>query len=397
MMRKCHSNTCPVGVATQRGELRKKFNADPDWVVNYFEFLVKGLREIMAELGFKSIDEMVGQSQCLKFVDDLEHWKYKGLDLSPILYKETIGEDQGLYCSKDQNHLMDEILDWKFLEAAKPAIDKGTKVHKEFDVINTNRSLGTVLSNEISKVHKGEGLADGTVHFKLNGSAGQSVGAFLCKGVEIEIEGDANDYFGKGLSGGVLTLYPNKKVPFKPEEQIIVGNVCFYGATNGKSFIRGVAGERFCVRNSGAAVVVEGIGDHGCEYMTGGKTVVLGPTGKNFGAGMSGGVAYVYDPEGVFPENCNMEMIELEKLDNEQEISELKSMINEHITKTGSTVGEAIIKDWDNSLGKFIKVIPTDYKRMLSYIEKARATGKYKTEEEIVDAAFDMHLANLSA
>jgi glutamate synthase (NADPH/NADH) large chain len=394
MMRKCHSNTCPVGIATQRGELREKFTGNPDHVVNFFTFLVDGLREIMAELGFKTIDEMVGQSDCLKFRDDVDHWKYKNLDLSPILYKETIGADEGgTYHCKDQNHMLEEVIDWKLIDAAKPAIENGDKCDGTFDVINTDRAVGTILSNELTKATEGKGLPDGTIHFKLNGSVGQSLGAFMCNGIELELEGDANDYVGKGLSGGHLAIYPDKNAPFVAEENILVGNVCFYGATNGKAYIRGVAGERFCVRNSGAEVVVEGIGDHGCEYMTGGKTVVLGKTGRNFGAGMSGGIAYVYDAEGTFADLCNMEMIELEKVHATKEIAELKSMIEAHQAKTGSTVAEGILSDWDNSLEKFVKVIPTDYKRMLGFIEQVRESGEYETEEEIIEAAFDLSIA----
>lgn len=394
MMRKCHSNTCPVGIATQRGELRAKFKGNADYVVNYFTFLVDGLREIMAELGFKTIDEMVGQSNCLKFRDDVDHWKYNNLDLSPILYQETIGADEGgTFHSKDQNHMLEKVIDWKLIDAAKPAIENGEKCEGTFDVINTDRAVGTILSNELTKATEGKGLPDGTIHFKLNGSIGQSMGAFMCNGIELELEGDANDYVGKGLSGGHLAIYPKKDVPFVAEDNIVVGNVCFYGATGGKAFIRGVAGERFCVRNSGAEVVVEGIGDHGCEYMTGGKTVVLGKTGRNFGAGMSGGIAYVYDVDGDFADLCNMEMIELEKVHATKEIAELKGMIETHQAKTGSTVAEGILGDWEANLDKFVKVIPTDYKRMLGFIEQVRDTGEYETEEEIIEAAFDMSIS----
>ena len=388
MMRKCHSNTCPVGIATQRGDLRKKFDGKPEHLVNYFTFMVEGLREIMAELGFRTINEMVGQSQCLKFKDNVDHWKYVNLDLSPILYKQEEGAEEGTYKTQEQDHLMQDILDWKLLEAAKPALEKGEKVKAEFDVINTDRSLGAVLSNEMAKRFKNEGLPDGTIHFKLNGSVGQSCGVFLNKGVELEVEGDCNDYFGKGLSGGHLSLYPNKGVKFKAEENIIVGNVCFYGATSGKAFIRGIAGERFCVRNSGAEVVVEGIGDHGCEYMTGGKAIILGETGRNFGAGMSGGVAYVLDEKGTFPNLCNLEMTQIELLEDIDEIMALKAMIEEHKAKTGSAVAERLLVDWDNAVAKFVKVIPTDYKKMLGLIEQVRATGEYETEDEIVEAAF---------
>ncbi len=390
MMRNCHSNTCSVGIATQRADLRKKFTGKPENLVNYFTFMVEGLREIMAELGFRTIDEMVGQSECLKFKDNLENWKYKDLDLSPILHKQIEGSEEGTYKTQEQDHLMQDILDWKLLEAAEPALDKGEKVYAEFDVINTDRTLGAVLSNEIVKKYEADGLPDGTIHFKLKGSAGQSCGAFLSKGVELELEGDCNDYFGKGLSGGHLSLYPNKGVKFAAEDNIIVGNVCFYGATSGKAFIRGIAGERFCVRNSGAEVVVEGIGDHGCEYMTGGKAVILGKTGRNFAAGMSGGVAYVLDEDAHFSSLCNMEMVKLEKVEEKAEIATLKALIEEHQDKTNSAVAKRLLADWKTTISKFVKVIPTDYQKMLGLIDKARATGKYKTEDEISEAAFQM-------
>jgi glutamate synthase (NADPH/NADH) large chain len=396
LMRKCHTNTCPVGVATQRPELRDKYTGDPDHVVTFFEFLVSGLREIMAELGFRTIDEMVGQSQCLKFRDELDHWKYKNLNLDPILFSEKMGAEEGTFHSKDQNHMLEKIIDWKLIDAAKPALENAEKVHAEFEVVNTDRSIGTVLSHEVTKVYKGDGLPDGTVHIKLKGSSGQSLGAFMCKGIHLELEGDANDYVGKGLSGGELTIYPNKEAPFVAEENIVVGNVCFYGATGGKAFIRGVAGERFCVRNSGVAAVVEGIGDHGCEYMTGGTVTVLGRTGINFGAGMSGGVAYVFDINGDFTTKCNMEMIELEGVRDEVEQAALKAIVEEHHQRTGSSRAADILASWNESVGRFVKVIPTDYKRMLGYIEQARETQQYGSEEEIVDAAFDMHLANLA-
>ncbi len=396
LMRKCHTNTCPVGVATQRPELRAKYQGDPDHVVTFFEFLVAGLREIMAELGFRTVDEMVGQSNCLKFRDEVDHWKYKNLNLDPILFNETMGAEEGTYQSKEQNHMLEQIIDWKLIEAAKPALENAEKVEASFDIVNTDRSIGTVLSHELTKVYKGDGLPDGTVHMKLNGSAGQSLGAFMCKGIHLELEGDANDYVGKGLSGGELTIYPNKRAPFVAEDNIVVGNVCFYGATGGKAYIRGVAGERFCVRNSGVAAVVEGIGDHGCEYMTGGTVTVLGRTGINFGAGMSGGMAYVFDVEGDFTTKCNMEMIELESVTDAAEQAALKAEVAEHQRRTGSTRAAEILADWEANVQRFVKVIPTDYKRMLSYIEQARATQQYGTEEEIVDAAFDMHLANIA-
>ena len=396
MMRKCHSNTCPVGIATQRPELRKKYQGHPDHVVTFFEFLVSGLREIMAELGFKTVNEMVGQAHCLKFRDNVNHWKYKNLDLSPILFQETIGEEEGTYQFKDQNHMLENIIDWKLINNAKASLENAEKSNGEFDVVNTDRSIGTVLSHEVTKIYKGDGLPDNTIHMKLNGSCGQSLGAFMCNGIHLELEGDANDYVGKGLSGGHLTIYPNKNAPFIAEENIVVGNVCFYGATNGKAFIRGLAGERFCVRNSGVEVVVEGIGDHGCEYMTGGKTIILGPTGINFGAGMSGGVAYVYDINNDFSEKCNMEMIELSILDSGKEIDDLKKIIGEHYERTGSARADLILKNWESESKRFVKVMPTDYKKMLGYIEKVRENKQNASESEIVDAAFDMHIANLA-
>ena len=395
LMRKCHSNTCPVGVATQNETLRAKFKGNPDHVVNFFTFLVNGLREIMADLGFRTINEMVGQSQCLKFKDDIDHWKYKNLDLSPILYKEKNGEDQGLYHSQEQNHQLNDVLDWQLVKAAGAAIHDGKKVYKEFEISNVNRCTGTLLSNEVTRVHKGVGLPDGTIHFKMTGSAGQSFGAFVCRGIELEVEGDANDYFGKGLSGGQLSIYPAKNVQYIPEKNIIIGNVAFYGATDGEAYIRGLAGERFGVRNSGARVVVEGVGDHGCEYMTGGRAVILGKTGRNFGAGMSGGIAYVLDADGSFPGRCNREMIELEKVESSQEQDELKDLIQQHLQHTGSSVAEYILSDWKYSISRFVKVIPTDYKKMLTYIDEARNTGKYKDESSIINAAFDKHIANM--
>ena len=395
MMRKCHSNTCPVGVATQREDLRAKYTGKVDHVITFFQFLVQGLREIMAELGFKTINEMVGQADCLKFRDDIDHWKYSGLDLSPITFRETIGEEEGLYCFKAQNHLMDAVLDWKLLEAAKPALEHGDRVEASFAVNNTNRSIGTLLSNEISKRYEGAGLPEGTIKFKLRGSAGQSFGAFAARGVDLELEGDANDYFGKGLSGGHLSVYPDKSAQFAAEKNVIIGNVALYGATGGKAFIRGIAGERFCVRNSGAEVVVEGVGDHGCEYMTGGKAVILGSTGLNFGAGMSGGIAYVLDESGDFPSRCNMGMIELEELDDREEIDMLRWLIEEHHARTRSTVAGRILNNWERWSHQFVKVMPSDYKRMLNYIRKVRSTEKYSDENDIMDAAFNMHIKNM--
>ncbi|MGB0932547.1 MAG: glutamate synthase-related protein, partial [Chitinophagales bacterium] len=305
MMRKCHLNTCPVGVATQDETLRARFNGKAEHLISFFTFLAQDLREIMAELGFRTIDEMVGQVDVLKVREKLPNWKAEYLDLSPILHHQKEGAEAGLYKQIEQEHGIEDVIDWKLIELAKPALEKGEKVKGEFTLVNTDRTVGTMLSNEIAKKYGGEYLPDDTIHLKFTGSAGQSFAAFSAKGVTFELEGEANDYFGKGLSGAKLRIYPDKKATLKASENMIIGNVAFYGATGGEAYISGKAGERFCVRNSGVQTVVEGVGDHGCEYMTGGKVVILGETGRNFAAGMSGGIAYVYNPNGTFEANCN--------------------------------------------------------------------------------------------
>lgn len=364
MMRKCHLNTCPVGVATQDGELRKRFKGDPDHVVNFFKMITQELREIMAELGFRTVDEMIGQVESLEMREGIEHWKYKKLDLSAVLYKEPNSMYTTLYCSKEQDHGLSESLDWQLLEAAKPAIEQQKKIRAAFPIRNIDRTAGTILSNEITKKYKASGLPDNTIHFNFTGTAGQSFGAFNTKGITLELEGDANDYFGKGLSGARLIIYPSKTATYTPEDNSIIGNVAFYGATSGEAFIRGKAGERFCVRNSGASVVVESVGDHGCEYMTGGKVVILGDTGRNFAAGMSGGLAYVYDVKGKFAGNCNTEMVDLDKCDLADK-NELFTQLQKHVEYTGSTVASFILNDLDNQLQHFVKVFPKDYKKAL--------------------------------
>jgi glutamate synthase (NADPH/NADH) large chain len=364
MMRKCHTNTCPVGVATQNPELRKRFTGDPDHVVNLFRFLTRELREIMAELGFRTIDEMVGQVECLEVNDQVRHWKAGKLDLSPILYKDPASLSTGLHHMEEQDHGLTEVLDWKLLAAARPAIESGQKVFASFQVRNTDRTIGTILSNEISRIFRSKGLPPDSVHFKLTGTAGQSFGAFNTRGITLELEGDANDYFGKGLSGARLIVYPAANAGFVPEENFIIGNVAFYGATSGEAFIRGKAGERFAVRNSGANAVVEGVGDHGCEYMTGGRVVILGSTGRNFAAGMSGGIAYVYDVGGKFASLCNQDMVELDPLD-EEDVSEMREMIEKHYAFTASTVARFVLDDFENQLRNFVKVFPKDYKKVL--------------------------------
>ncbi|MFP6873323.1 MAG: glutamate synthase large subunit [Verrucomicrobiales bacterium] len=366
MMRKCHLNTCPVGIATQNPQLRKKFNGSPEHVVNYLFMVAEEARQIMARLGFRTIDEMVGRVDALEMEEAIDHWKADGIDLSAILTQvEKPHADVGTYCTQAQDHGLDDVLDMKLLDLAKPALEKGDAVEIELPIFNTDRTVGTILSNEIAKAHGADLLPDDTVKIKFTGSAGQSLGAFLAKGVSIELEGDGNDYVGKGLSGGKLTIYPPKVSSFAPEENIIVGNVCLYGATGGKAFFRGHAAERFCVRNSGAHAVIEGVGDHGCEYMTGGRTVILGPTGRNFAAGMSGGVAYIWDPDNEFEPNCNMEMVELEKVEEVEDIAELQGLIEEHAEQTGSTVAREVLDHWSTTLGQFVKVMPTDYKRVL--------------------------------
>ncbi|HEY1202311.1 MAG TPA: glutamate synthase large subunit, partial [Niastella sp.] len=377
MMRKCHLNTCPVGVATQDPELRKRFSGNADHVVNFFKFIVQDLREIMAELGFRTINEMVGQVDCLEMREGITHWKTSKLDLSPILYKEPAAAYTGLYNQEEQDHGIADVLDWKLLAAAQPALEKQERIAASFPVKNTDRTIGTILSNEISKKYKAEGLPDDTIHFNFTGTAGQSFAAFNTKGVTLELEGDANDYFGKGLSGAKLIVYPPKQSSFVPEENILIGNTAFYGATSGEAYIRGKAGERFAVRNSGANVVVEGTGDHGCEYMTGGRVVILGATGRNFAAGMSGGIAYVYDVKGQFASVCNKEMVDLDPLDAE-DAQALNDMITRHYAYTGSTVARFVLDDFENQLKNFIKVFPKDYKKALQEKSKVKQGAKKK-------------------
>jgi len=364
MMRKCHLNTCPVGIATQDVELRKLFTGNPDHVVNFFTFLAEDLREVMASLGFRTINEMVGRTDLLRVRQDVDHWKVKKLDLSPLLYRESAGEGVGLYKQIEQDFELEKVLDWKLISASAPSLHHQETSRSTFNIENTNRSTGTLLSNEISKIYKGTGLAEDSIHTNFKGSAGQSFAAFLAPGVTFELEGEANDYFGKGLSGGKLIIYPDKEATFKPEDNIIIGNVAFYGATSGEAYIRGQAGERFCVRNSGVNAVVEGVGDHACEYMTGGRVVILGKTGKNFAAGMSGGIAYVYDPEQTLKELYNDEMVELEKM-VEEDKAEVHCMIEKHFTYTKSDPADWILENWSLAADMFVKVMPRDYKNVL--------------------------------
>jgi len=364
MMRKCHLNTCPVGVATQNKELRALFTGKPEYVVNLFTFLAEELREIMAELGFRTVNEMVGQVDRLEFNQNEEIWKHQNIDLSRVLFKEPMSLDTALYKQEDQEHGIEIVLDRELIRKAKQALENVETVENSFPINNQDRTVGAMLSNEISKAFLAPGLPKGTVHYKFTGTAGQSFGAFGASGLQFELEGDANDYFGKGLSGAQLILYPPKLATFNPSENMIVGNVAFYGATSGEAYIRGRAGERFCVRNSGVSVVVEGVGDHGCEYMTGGTVIVLGETGRNFAAGMSGGVAYVFDKHHTFKRNCNMEMVMFDTIEASDETL-IKKMIYDHLNLTNSDIASELLQNWAEAVKKFVKVMPVEYKAVL--------------------------------
>jgi glutamate synthase (NADPH/NADH) large chain len=376
MMRKCHLNTCPVGIATQDPDLRKKFNGKPEHVVNYLFMVAEEARRIMAELGFRTIDEMVGRSEVLKTGKAINHWKADGLDLTSVLMPANKPHEHvGVICSQAQDHALEKSLDMTvLLEQAKPAIESGEPVTIKTPIVNINRTVGTILSNEVAKRYGQQGLPDDTIRIELTGSAGQSLGAFLSHGITINLEGDANDYVGKGLSGGRLVVYPPVDSSFTAHENILIGNVCLYGATGGEAFFRGRAAERFCVRNSGARTVIEGVGDHGCEYMTGGRVVVLGPTGRNFAAGMSGGIAYIWDRDGDFNLNCNLATVELEAITDAEEEADIQSLIKRHAELTGSTVAAEALANWSHFIAQCIKVMPTDYKRVLNEL-KAQAAA----------------------
>ena len=376
MMRKCHLNTCPVGIATQDPELRKKFTGSPEHVVNYLFMVAEELRQIMAMLGLRTINEMIGRVDLLQTDKALAHWKAKGLDLSAIITSAQEPEEfLGSYAMHEQDHELDKALDNRLISLAEPALTRGDAVHAQLPIVNTNRVVGAMLSNKVITDVGPQMLADDTIHFKFDGSAGQSFGCWLAKGITLEVEGDANDFVGKGMSGGRVVVYPPKNSSFAPEDNIVVGNVALYGATSGEAYFRGIAAERFCVRNSGASAVVEGVGDHGCEYMTGGRVVVLGNTGRNFAAGMSGGIAYIWDPKGTFTGNCNAEMVDLDPLVDDEDIAELKQLISNHADLTGSTVAGAVLNDWANQVTRFVKVMPKDYKRVLSEREQQFSAG----------------------
>ena len=370
MMRVCHLNTCPVGIATQNPDLRKKFKGKPEHVVNYMYFVAQELREIMAKLGFRTINEMVGQSQKLNRNKAINHYKASGLDLSPILHKVEVADDVKLYNTGQQDHNLEVHLDFKIIKQAHQALFRRQKTHIELPITNIDRAVGAIVSNEISKIYGADGLPEDTIDIDFTGSAGQSFGAFATKGLKFTVHGNTNDYLGKGLSGAKLIIKVPEKCTIVPEDNIITGNVTLYGATSGEVYINGKAGERFCVRNSGAKAVVEGIGDHGCEYMTGGVAVILGAVGRNFGAGMSGGIAFVLDEDGTFKQNCNSEDLNIDPIENEDDVLQLKELIENHFEATGSPLADRILKDWNNYLPKFKKVLPEEYRQALVRLEK---------------------------
>ncbi|SET98869.1 glutamate synthase large subunit [Paenibacillus sp. NFR01] len=395
MMRVCQMDTCPVGVATQNPELRKNFVGDPQHVVNFMTFIAQDLREIMASLGFRTIQEMVGRTDCLDAVLAADHWKKHGVDLSGLLHTPELPEGSTRYNTKRQNHGLEETLDIsKLLGLAQPALESGAKVEASLPITNVNRAVGTILGSEVTRKYGAAGLPEDTISLHFTGSAGQSLGAFVPKGITLSVEGDTNDYLGKGLSGGKLIVKPSPKATFAAEDNIITGNTAFYGATGGQAYISGIAGERFAVRNSGVNVVVEGVGDHGCEYMTGGRVVVLGTTGRNFAAGMSGGIAYVYDPDNTFVKRCNLEMVLLERIEDAAEAAEVQGMIARHAEYTDSRAAQRVLAAWDEALPKFVRVIPKDYKRMLEQIRKVEDAGM--TGEAAMMAAFEANMRELA-
>ncbi|MHB8521338.1 MAG: glutamate synthase large subunit [Limisphaerales bacterium] len=395
MMRVCHLNTCPDGVATQDPKLRERFTGNPDHVVNFMRFIAEELREIMARLGFRTLNEMVGRTDKLVPWKAIENWKAKGLDLTPILHRPDAGPEVGRYRQIAQDHGLEKSLDvTRLLDICEPAIERGERVHADLPICNVHRVVGTITGSEITKKWGPNGLPEDTIHLKFTGSAGQSFGAFVPRGMMLELEGDANDYFGKGLSGGKLIVYPPRGSTFAAEENILIGNVALYGATAGEVFVRGMAGERFGVRNSGVNAVVEAIGDHGCEYMTGGRVVVLGRTGRNFAAGMSGGVGYVLDEVGDFPTRCNLELVGLEKLVDADEIEEVWKLIQRHRAYTKSARAAQVLADWENLVPKFVKVMPKDYQRVLQALKKVKDQGL--SGEQAIMAAFEENVRDVS-
>jgi glutamate synthase domain-containing protein 3 len=366
MMRKCHLNTCPVGIATQDPALRKKFQGTPENVINFFFYIAEEVRQWMSKLGFRTMDEMIGRVDRIEMHDAIDHWKARGLDFSNILYNPAAPKRVGRRCLIAQDHGLEQALDYKLIDHAKDALESGTPVEFKMPIRNIHRTVGAMLSGEIARRYGSEGLPADTIRFSFTGSAGQSFGAFLAKGVTLTLEGDANDYVGKGLSGGRLIVHPPKRSTFQPEENMVVGNVVLYGATSGEAYFNGMAGERFAVRNSGATAVVEAVGDHGCEYMTKGLVVVLGSAGRNFAAGMTGGIAFVLDETGDFSGVlCNKASVDLEPVVDGVDIQALQNLIARHVEATGSPRGKRILENWIAMLPKFVKVFPHEYKRVL--------------------------------
>jgi glutamate synthase (ferredoxin) len=395
MMRVCHLNTCPAGVATQDPRLRERFAGKPEHVVNFMRFVATQLRELMAELGFRSINEMIGRVDRLEPTAAIDHWKAQGFDFSNILYQPDSGPEVGRFQTIEQDHGLEKSLDvTTLLDLCRPAIERGERIEASVPVRNVHRVVGTITGSEITRKWGSAGLPDDTIKIRFNGSAGQSFGAFMPRGMSFTLEGDANDYVGKGLSGGRIVVHPSRAATFKAEENMIVGNVALYGATAGEVFIRGQAGERFAVRNSGVDAVVEAVGDHGCEYMTGGRIVILGPTGRNFGAGMSGGVAYVFDEASQFAPHINMQMVEVGRVEDREEADALQRLIARHAELTGSTVAQRILAAWPTQLPKFVRVIPKDYKRVLACLKRAHDQGL--SGDEATMAAFEENSRDLA-
>ena len=408
MMRKCHLNTCPVGVATQDPQLRRKFTGQPEHVINYFFFVAEEARQIMASLGVRKIEDLIGRSDLLDMRHGIAHWKAKGLDFSRVFHQPKVPAEVARHVCEHQDHGLRNALDHELIDASEAAIRRGEPTNLDFRIRNANRSVGAMLSGEVARLHGHAGLPDETLHINFTGTAGQSFGAFLAKGITFELQGATNDYVGKGLSGGRVIVYPDPACPARPEDNIVVGNTVMYGAISGEAFFRGVAGERFAVRNSGATAVVEGTGDHGCEYMTGGTVVVLGATGRNFAAGMSGGVAFVYDRDGMFARRCNVAMVAIEAVltESEQTRAEselvaadkgmlrhtgkgddalLRELVERHALATGSTVARQLLENWDAARSRFVKVMPYEYRRALTEQYAQQRAGKAQTQPKVAE------------
>ena len=387
MMRVCHLDTCPVGIATQNPELRERFAGKAEHVVNFMNFIATEVRELLASLGFRTVKEAIGQAQLLDTVDVAGRWKANGLDLTPIFHVPDVGPDVGpeviRHHATAQDHGLDAALDQTLIQLAEGALNEATPVALQLPIRNVNRTVGTLLGHQVTRRYGAAGLERDTITVDFDGSAGMSFGAFLPPGITLRLTGDANDYVGKGLSGGRIIVRPPEDVPFAAEENVIAGNVILYGATSGEVFLRGVVGERFCVRNSGAIAVVEGVGDHACEYMTGGRAVILGPTGRNFAAGMSGGIAYVYDADGSFGSKVNRGMVSLSRVDDD-DVAFLHDRLTAHFSETGSAVAARLLADWSTAVTRFIKVLPDDYRRVSEAARRAEERG-----ESVVDAVME--------